>query len=548
MKQKLRRFFSVVYYNLRTRQKLFIGYLLAVMLPCLLMTALFYYYLHGSVLDTDIYSVYTLSRQAASGLDSALQQARSITNVLLLNFDFNEILESCNRDNDYFEKRGNIIKLSHLKTTLQEYEAVHRTCFYFSDSVIEANRDTLFFLSEIYRDNLLEDIAREPGDQFWTIFTNERRIMGGGETLSMMQPLFNPEDMTQTVGFIRVDYLQEDLRKRIESFLPTARSRGFLVDRRGDVLSRGGPEGGEGGLPVPLQELLAGREDGEHFYACMDALGEKTLVCVNPVPAGGMSLVFFTPFCEIERSDSLLLVLAGILMVTEALITLCFGGFLCMSLARSSDLQLRLLYSQLNPHFLYNTLDIINWQAIRLDAPEIYQPLQALSRLYKLTLNKGSTNISVKDELEHIRLYIQLQNLRFQNGIRLQTDYSPEVMDLCILNMLLQPIVENAVVHGILERPEQSGTITITARLSKGCLVFCVEDDGVGIPPQVLAKIQGSPYQSEGYGMQNIRERIRIAYGRAYGISIQSLPGMGTRVELTLPAERPGFSRPEPGE
>ena len=127
MRQKLRRFFSVVYYNLRTRQKLFIGYLLAVMLPCLLMTALFYYYLHSSVLDTDIRSVHTMSRQAATWLDSAFQQARSITNSLLLNFDFNEILDSCNRDNNYFQKRGNIIKLSHIKTTLQEYKAVHRT-------------------------------------------------------------------------------------------------------------------------------------------------------------------------------------------------------------------------------------------------------------------------------------------------------------------------------------------------------------------------------------------------------------------------------------
>ena len=181
----------------------------------------------------------------------------------------------------------------------------------------------------------------------------------------------------------------------------------------------------------------------------------------------------------------------------------------------------------------------------RSDAPEIYQPLQALSRLYKLTLNKGSAYISVKDELDHIRLYVQLQNLRFQNGIRLQTDYSPEVLNLCILNMLLQPIVENAIVHGILERPEQPGTITITARLDKNDLVFCVEDDGVGIPPQLLSKIQGSPYQSEGYGMQNIRERIRIAYGRGYGISIQSLPGMGTRVVLTLPAEH---GRAKPGE
>ena len=545
MRQKLRRFFSVVYYNLRTRQKLFIGYLLAVMLPCLLMTALFYYYLHSSVLDTDIRSVHTMSRQAATWLDSAFQQAHSITNSLLLNFDFNEILDSCNRDNNYFQKRGNIIKLSHIKTTLQEYKAVHRTCFYFSDSVIEANRDTLFFLSEIEREGLLQSIVQEPGDQLWTVFANERRIMGGGETLSMLQPLFNPEDMSETIGFIRVDYLQNELKRQIENFLPTARSTGFLVDRSGGILSRGGPCDKDGGLPVPFGGLVEGREPDEPFYTCLDAFGEKTLVCINPVPASGMYLIFLTPFCEIERSDSLLLVLAGVLMVLEALITLCFGGFLCMSLARSSDLQLRLLYSQLNPHFLYNTLDIINWQAISLDVPEIYQPLQALSRLYKLTLNKGSAYISVKDELDHIRLYVQLQNLRFQNGIRLQTDYSPEVLNLRILNMLLQPIVENAIVHGILERPEQSGTITITARLGKNDLVFCVEDDGVGIPPQLLSKIQGSPYQSDGYGMQNIRERIRIAYGRGYGISIQSLPGMGTRVVLTLPAEH---GRAKPGE
>ena len=540
MKRKVKHFFTAIIYSIHTRQKLFLCYLLAVLTPCILTGVLFYSFLSGSMLETNSFSIYTSTQQTAGRLDSAFQQASAIANALLLNSGFNEVMESCDKDNDAFAKRRNIVKLSKLMPALREYDDVYRTGFYFAPNVIEANEESLFFLADINTEEIRREMVRQSGSACWTTFDQSGRLGNSGAVVSMLRPLYNPNDMTEVVGFIRVDYKKDRITQWITECLPSRNSQGFLIDGGGNIFGCG--PGGDGNpdraeLPATLEDILSG-ESGGSYYKYSEAPGEKSLLCVHRIPASGMFLAVFTPVREIESTMPLLLIAIGVLIVLEIIIILFFGGALCSSIARSKDLQLRLLYSQLNPHFLYNTLDVINWKAINLNAPEIYQPIQVLSRFYKLTLNKGSVYISVRDELDHIRLYVQLQNLRFQDKIRLRTDYAAEAMDLRIMNMLLQPIVENAVVHGILEKPEGSGIISVTARLDRDRLIFSIEDDGVGIPPEKLAHIWDEDKESSGYGMWNVQERIRIAYGSAYGISIQSHPGMGTRTTLTLPVRR----------
>lgn len=541
MKRNMKHFFSAILYSLNTRQKLFVCYLLAVLMPCILTAVLFYSYLSDSMLKTDSFSIYTSTQQTAGRVDSAFQQADAIANVLLLNSGFNEVLESNGKENDAFAKRKNILKLSRLKPPLQEYDDVYRTGFYFNSNVIEANGESLFFVSDIDTEKIFREMIRHSGNAYWTSFEQSGRLGNAGAVISMLRPLYNPNDMTEVVGFIRVDYLKDRIARWIRDCLPSQNSLGFLINGSGNIFSfgcKGNLSANQAELPLPVEELLSRKDEESSYYTYSKTSAGNTLLCVHSVPSSDMFLVVVTPVHEIENTAPFLLIIIGMLIVMEIIIILCFGGALCSSIVRSKDIQLLLLYSQLNPHFLYNTLDVINWKAIKLNAPEIYQPIQVLSRFYKLTLNGGSTDISVRDELDHIRLYVQLQNLRFQDKIRLRTDYAAEVMDLRILNMLLQPIVENAAVHGILEKPEGSGTISVTARVDRDRLIFSIEDDGVGIPPEKLAHIWDENGESNGYGIWNVQERIRIAYGRAYGVSIQSHPGIGTRATLTLPVRK----------
>ncbi len=182
---------------------------------------------------------------------------------------------------------------------------------------------------------------------------------------------------------------------------------------------------------------------------------------------------------------------------------------------------------------------MINWQAINQNLPEIYRPIQALSRFYKITLNHGSDFIRVSDELEQLRLYLDLQNIRFKGSIVYRIEAEAEVRDCVILHMVLQPIVENSVLHGIREKGDQAGNLCIRAVREKNHLLFTIEDDGVGMDEETVRRLLRGD-SGAGYGLANIQQRIRLFYGSKYGIKIESRPNEGTRVEIRMPGAAGG--------
>lgn len=199
--------------------------------------------------------------------------------------------------------------------------------------------------------------------------------------------------------------------------------------------------------------------------------------------------------------------------------------------------ELKALQAQINPHFLYNTLDLLHWLALDYNASEISEIVSLLSRFYKLSLNRGQDIISLRDSLLHIEAYVKLQNFRFEHPVNLELQVADDICGYGILNLLLQPIVENAILHGILEKENQTGTITITGSVSEGILHLAISDDGVGMTQTQLEALSLPPDKaaSAGYGIRNIMERIRLYYGAGYGLTYQSCPGAGTTAFLTVP-------------
>lgn len=204
--------------------------------------------------------------------------------------------------------------------------------------------------------------------------------------------------------------------------------------------------------------------------------------------------------------------------------------------------ELRALQAQINPHFLYNSLDLINCLAIKHNIPEINQMVTYLAKFYKLCLSRGSDIISLQDEIMHVELYVKILNLRFQNKIRLILNLNDEIYEYATLKTILQPIVENSIIHGIFEKKTKSGTITISGRIENNEVWLVIEDDGVGIPEEKIEKIllEDSSHYKYGYGVKNINNRIQLYYGRQYGLRYQSTSGKGTRVEIRFPAIKTG--------
>lgn len=204
--------------------------------------------------------------------------------------------------------------------------------------------------------------------------------------------------------------------------------------------------------------------------------------------------------------------------------------------------ELRALQAQINPHFLYNTLDLINWEAFEHDAPEISEIAQNLARFYRISLNKGRQILTVREELEHVRAYVSIENCHFDDAICLHIDVSEELQSLACINIILQPFVENAIVHGFAENPARGVcNIRIEAWREAEDVVFMVSDDGPGMTEAQTKAIfrRNTARQVSGYGVKNIHSRIQLSFGEAYGVTYRNTKESGTAVYIRLPALTP---------
>lgn len=203
--------------------------------------------------------------------------------------------------------------------------------------------------------------------------------------------------------------------------------------------------------------------------------------------------------------------------------------------------EIRALQAQITPHFLYNTLDTIVWLAEGGYNEKVVEVAIAFSNFYRVTLSSGKDYIRVEEEAAHVRDYLIIQSVRYQNILRYELDISPALYELRMLKLLLQPLVENALYHGI-KNKRGGGLIKVRGEsLENGHMRFTVEDDGIGMEEKQLARlrkaIEGSNLpETSGYGLYNVNRRIKLYYGAA-DLQLESEPGKGTRISFQLPMQ-----------
>ena len=201
--------------------------------------------------------------------------------------------------------------------------------------------------------------------------------------------------------------------------------------------------------------------------------------------------------------------------------------------------EFQLLQSQINPHFLYNTLDAIIWLAEGGHQKQVVQMVGSLSEFFRTSLNQGKDIITVREEMQHARSYLEIQQMRYQDILRYEIVVAEELMDCLIPKITIQPLVENALYHGI-KNKRGLGTIQISGIREGNLAVLQVNDDGIGMEEERLARVREgirnhAPTDSGIYGLYNVNERIRLNFGEAYGITIDSTYGKGTSIRICLP-------------
>ena len=195
------------------------------------------------------------------------------------------------------------------------------------------------------------------------------------------------------------------------------------------------------------------------------------------------------------------------------------------------------LQAQINPHFLYNTLDSIIWMNENQNHKGVSQMTGALAKFFRISISKGNEVIDVADEVEHARSYLVIQKIRYKNKFDYTIDVQEEALHHKTIKLILQPIIENAIYHGI-NKIQDKGEINIKVFIEGEKIVFQVADNGFGIEPELLKKIfetEPSNERTVGVGLKNVYERIKLSYGDKYGVEIQSEIEVGTTVNISIP-------------
>lgn len=201
--------------------------------------------------------------------------------------------------------------------------------------------------------------------------------------------------------------------------------------------------------------------------------------------------------------------------------------------------EFELLQAQINPHFLYNTLDAIVWLAESDDSKKVVEMVENLSSFFRTSLNQGKEIVSIRDEVEHIRSYLGIQKVRYQDILNYEIEVDDNILDMDIPKLSLQPFVENALYHGIKEK-RGGGKICVTGRLDNNRILLEITDDGAGMTEERLIRVRRELEEQTAeersiYGMYNVNQRIKLNYGKDYGVVIESTLGKGTKAGIILP-------------
>lgn len=205
------------------------------------------------------------------------------------------------------------------------------------------------------------------------------------------------------------------------------------------------------------------------------------------------------------------------------------------AIQQKNEAEYNILQEQINPHFLYNCLDSINWMALEQHSENIAKMARLLGRFYRLSLSAGEHLVPLKSEIEHSKIYVEIMQSRFDGTLDVTYQVELHSLEQKVPKLILQPLLENAIQHGIAQKESQNGKIRVRIFEKEGTLFLEITDTGAGMSPEQLQSICASikdPTEKIGYGLRNVDQRIQFAFGSTSGLFIRSIPGRGTRVTI----------------
>ncbi len=601
MKNMILRLYSSFFYHISLIKKLLISYCILIILPLLLLTVLSYSHTSRTLIEQFQYSSDQSLHQTSIYLNKIMHNITDSTEQVAFNSVLADIFQkdtsvqsTVDIYHDYLTA-ANLTNNALISDLLYSVEIfINGNSLYTIDESKGTEGLSFISINSGYAKELNKGLSNYYGELLWssphTIRNKETNkeicVITGNRYIKSSTDYAN-------IGIISVNIRQQSLSSIIGRSAILPNSISLLFDDKGNILSISGEElFQEYSLSADLVlDTITNKQHSLHS-------GKKEMLLnFIPVYNSNWTLVSITPYNEMLKTSistrnrmilimfciSLLFILTGYLvfrLILQRLSSLTAhmrevqfdnyipipsdnGGDEISNLIRCynhllnkindyaasqrqlgialKNTELKVLQEQINPHFLYNTLDSLQWLAMNNDEKEISMILSLMSKYYKIGLSKGMNMISVKDAITHIEVYLKLQNFCYGNPVQVNINVDPNIYtnNYCILKLLFQPLVENAFLHGILETKTQKGSIDILGCIIDNTLCFKIIDNGIGMTPEQIDQLLNAELQhinsSHGYGIKNVIERMRLYYGENYSLSYESVPGKGTTVILQVP-------------
>lgn len=579
-------------HNMKLFKKFVLTYCILLIIPILIISSYAYAKLSNIITDNFLNSASESFEQSLDYMNYTVYKIFDTSNTIVVN---NTVTDILTHDAEEYPLTEQIYDFSNLQSYLCSFENnldIKRINLYINDGLIYSSENVSFFKASSLKNTKVEDCILRTNARFiwgpmW--YLNESTV---NDTLFLLKSIKNPDDLSEDIGFLRIDFRKSIIQDIIDKINPLDDVFSFVINSDNKIIASSRDlkdlyDNSSIDLELiksaaQFSNQLTTFDDGK-FYLQSAAIDKTDWYMVNVLPKSSILSTIKTQrnylFIIVILTIIMAIILAAYLVkvINKRLFQVIDGmrqvpnGHLNNYIENDSsdevgelidnynymiskmsvlideqyklgkevkNAELKALQSQINPHFLYNTLDMINWMAQKNMNKEISLAVKNLAKFYKLSLNKGKDITTIRNEVEHSKLYVNLQNMRYDNRITLITRLDESLMDCSIPKITFQPIIENSINHGILGRGMESGSILISGYISQGNLIIQISDDGIGIEKEVLPLIlkdNNLQTKGSGYGLKNINQRIKLLYGESYGLSFTSNYGFGTTVEITLP-------------
>ncbi len=592
-------YLTLRYKNCSMRVKLFASFFLLIFIPIIVLTVFAAYRSTAIIQEQSMEIARLYLQQTENEMESELYKIATVSSSVAQTAEVHEVLEKQNTGISFSEEYDDMNELYKTIESTRALQNLYQIRLFISDSFTHSRSNYITYpLSSVSDTDWYHQLVEQYQTQaLLPPSTFQPPLSEPQEVLSVVTLIRSRKDITRILGVVSVDVLKSDLIDILQRNNYAEQSAAYLVDENLNIVC-----GANSTFPVSEADLAA------QLQQMRDTFGTSSGVSTAGNAVYGLSAPIFdgwriftvasmgnllSPVLDLRDQMILLTVIISIIAFclsylyarysTRRIKTLAEqvrrveNGDLSVSCIVDSedeigelqnsfnfmvrrisllvderynlgknlkDMELRALQAQINPHFLYNTLDMIAWKAMASGNQETVDIVVKLARFYRLSLSNGSDFLPLSDEVEHVRLFVELTNLCRSRNVQLITEVAPNIADYPIMKLILQPIVENSLFHGLYELSDRVGVIRLTAEQIGSYVQIQIADNGVGIEKSKLAELLAKKERPVvntkrgGYGIGNILERLRIYYDDRFTFQIESAILTGTTVTIRIPYSR----------